>query len=66
MEMIRVQQKEQLAYRHEMEERRRRESAEHREKARYKIPKPVFKKLEDNDGIENFFETFERIATQHR
>ncbi len=64
LEMLPTQQEEQRAYRQEMEELRRREAAEHREEARHKMPKPGFKKLEETDDIENFLETFERVATQ--
>ena len=63
--MVRAQQEEQCAYRQEMEELRRREVAERREETRYKLPKPTLKKLEETDDIENYLETFERVATQH-
>ncbi|XP_064389549.1 uncharacterized protein LOC135337548 [Halichondria panicea] len=65
LEMLQTQQEEQRAYRQEMEELRHQEAVRHREETRHKLPKPVFKKLEETDDIENFLETFERVATQH-
>ena len=59
LEMLQTQQEEQRAYRQEMEELR---PVRHREETRHKLPKPVFKKLEETD---DFLETFERVATQH-
>ncbi len=49
-----------------MENLRARGREEGAGEARYKLPKPTLKKLEESDDIENFLETFEWVATQHK